>query len=73
MAIKVTLGEVNAQEIKSFPKLMRAHSGYWKGLICFFTESAKGIIFDGKNSGYADNFNPLDFSDYNEPITIQNT
>lgn len=77
MAIKVTLGATeNTQQEKPFPKLMIVKSGGNVGMIVLFTCRGKGtIIANPKTHGL---FQTIDcwamqtFTDYNEPITIQN-
>lgn len=72
--IKVTLGEVKTQEEKGFPKLMKTKDGY----IVYFIKYGKGVCFAKPNiSGntigeYTESWNMNGFTDYNEPITIQN-
>jgi hypothetical protein len=75
--VKVTLGEQPAQSEKPFPKLM---IGGDSGNIVFFSKPAEGIVLSlgprdlGRNSvgTYRNTFNMTCFTDYNEPIAIQN-
>jgi hypothetical protein len=75
MAIKVTLGATeNTQQEKPFPKLMKGSDQ----LIVFFYAHEKGTVIqdpvdpDWEVGEYDDNWVMSDFTDYNEPITIQN-
>jgi len=75
MAIKVMLGATkNTQQEKPFPKLMKGEDE----LIVFFYAYEKGTVIqdpvnpEWKAGQYYDNWDMLGFSDYNEPITIQN-
>ena len=70
--IKVTVGEQKTQSEKPFPKLMIATKGVWKDQICFFEKRMGGMLIGPREFGYADNFIMDDFTDYNEPITLQN-
>jgi hypothetical protein len=70
--IKVTVGEQKTQSEKPFPKLMKATKGTWKDQICFFEKRREGVLIGPREFGYADNFCMEDFTDYNEPITLQN-
>lgn len=80
MAINVTLGGVNTQKEKQFPKLMAVKSGHpSEGTVVFFVSSRKGFLIKGfgnyenANAGlYLSNWNDDAFTDFNEPITIQN-
>ena len=73
--IKVTLGEVKAQEEKPFPKLMKPESS---DVIWLMVSPTKGIcIFDDKQEpsfkiGDVHERMGKYLNDYNEPITIQN-
>lgn len=76
MAINITLGEVKTQKEKDFPKLM-----VWcnkdEFFIVLFTLPKKGVVVSSNiqqwNIGdYDDDFDPKQFTDYNEPITLQN-
>ena len=73
--INVTLGEAKPQEVKPFPKLMRNKEG---SLIIFFSEPTNGYVIYLQQGldyylGYrSDAWNMLNFSDYNEPLTLQN-
>lgn len=74
MAINVTLGEAKTQE-KPFPKLMVTTDDE---RIVFFISPQKGICLkvgsvDNSFVGeYYHKWNMDKFTDYNEPITIQN-
>jgi hypothetical protein len=75
MAIKVTLGATeNTQQEKPFPKLMKGSDE----LIVFFYVYEKGTVIqdplepDFVVGEYDDNWDMSAFTDYNEPITIQN-
>ena len=72
MSVKVTIGESKTQSEKPFPKLMIATKGIWKGQICFFEKNEHGTLVGPTEFGYAYNFYMPYFTDYNEPITIQN-
>ena len=81
MSIKVTLGEVKTQEEKPFPKLMA--NGY--GCIRLVYECGSSVIlksaenaenaevswFESRINAPSD-WDISDFTDYNEPITLQN-
>ena len=77
--VKVTLGEQPAPtpSEKPFPKLMLGDNS---GNIVFFSKPSEGIVLSlgprdkGCNSvgTYRCTFNMTCFTDYNEPITIQN-
>jgi hypothetical protein len=74
--VKVTLGEQPAQSEKPFPKLMISDSGS----IVFFRNPSEGTILSlgpgtawcNQVGTYLDRFDMTCFTDYNEPITIQN-
>lgn len=74
MAIKVSVGEQKTQEEKSFPKLMIGKLGS----IVLFNENRKGtmIQYIGESSikvgEYYEGFDMHAFTDYNDPITLQN-
>ena len=77
MAINVTLGEVKTQELKKFPKLMIG----LEGSIVLFFKSGKGTMLCDTNpqkprligiGEYYDGWDMGAFTDYNEPITLQN-
>ena len=77
--IKVTLGKLKTQEEKPFPKLMKNKDGE----IFFFVRRNYGLpltdISDGRwpyhDKDFAD-FSTVaskhEFTDYNEPVTLQN-
>ena len=76
MAIKVKLGATeNTQQEKPFPKLMISID---QGRIVFFTEPSCGfqintIFTHGDRSPhFSKSWFMRHFTDYNEPITIQN-
>lgn len=74
MSINVTLGEVKTQEVKPFPKLMKSADG----LIVLFTKAITGTVIYAPTSNteplghHSTTWNPDAFTDYNEPITLQN-
>lgn len=74
MAINVKLGEVKPQE-KPFPKLMKGSEGT---LVMFFKSGRGTVISIGKPNHllvigeYYPGFTMSEFTDYNEPITLQN-
>ena len=77
--IKVTVGEQKTQEVKPFPKLMIATKMCLpdKGIIVLFSSECVGVVLytpnDYRNVGYtSDSFAMECFTDYNEPITLQN-
>ena len=73
--INVTIGESKTQSVKSFPKLMKSNSGR-----IVFMISCRGGTSEGFQLNDACNEKPHfcscfcieDFTDFNEPITIQN-
>lgn len=71
--IKVTLGEVKPQEEKPFPKLMKHNNS---DLIVLFQRYKEGVVlYSGSGHEVGENsktWNIENFTDYNEPITIQN-
>lgn len=74
--IKVTIGEKPQGEVKPFPKLMIASSGWAKGSIVLFIKQSEGFLIvtakEDDTIDYAANWNMEHFTDYNEPVTIQN-
>lgn len=77
--IKVTVGEQKTQSNKPFPKLMIATEiGIPdKGIIVLFSSERNGVVVytpnDYREVGYmSDSFLMKFFSDYNEPVTLQN-
>lgn len=70
--INVTVGEQKTHSEKPFPKLMIGTKGIWKDQICFFEKEMEGMLVGPREFGYASNFNMGDFTDFNEPITLQN-
>ena len=78
MAIKVTTPETK-QDVKPFPKLMIAVNGIsYNGTVVLFDSECRGVIVKGSGINTNDTgcfFNDFvmsDFTDYNEPLTIQN-
>lgn len=76
MAIKVTLGATeNTQKKKPFPKLMINND---TGRIVYFLSERKGICIVSGNSNesrtdhFWEEWAMSFFTDYNDPITIQN-
>lgn len=70
--INVTIGESKTQEVK-YPKLMISDLGR----IVLFTNKRSGIVMYEKEYHYgighlSESWNTEDFTDYNEPITLQN-
>lgn len=80
MAINVTLGEVKTQEEKPFPKLMiGSDGGTIIEVLCNPNTQGKAPVVHrmGISKGlYCDSFRlyngVITFTDYNQPITIQN-
>lgn len=76
--IKVTTGEQPKQESKPFPKLMILDNDVNKGTVVLFSEENKGMVilgcgnYTGKEGLFTSTWNMKCFTDYNEPITIQN-
>ena len=73
MAINVTLGEVKTQEPKPFPKIMESNNP--KGFIVLFFNHDYGTCLTSSGdyvAGERYNQPATNFTDYNEPITIQN-
>ena len=78
--IKVTIGESKTQEEKPFPKLMIATYGAKndKGIVVLFVTRISGTVIITTNDsekivgGVYTTFLADSFTDYNEPITIQN-
>lgn len=77
--IKVTLGD-NPKEVdvKPFPKLMVVDSAFNTGTIVLFTTYRKGVVMHGEGcwaaseGRYMEVWDMGQFTNYNEPITIQN-
>lgn len=71
--INVTIGESKTQSEKPFPKIMKSK---YSGAIVFFISNERGYIlvegrdikYDTSEFGWAMN----NFTDFNEPITLQN-
>lgn len=77
--IKVTLGEGKTQEEKRFPKLMVINKGEKNaGTIVLFESIDKGTVIYGTNTHLQNVGKRFEawcmglFTDYNEPITLQN-
>ena len=72
--INVTVGEQKTQSEKPFPKLMITQNGY----VFYMIREKYGLPLTSNNWAYdMDDFADLsetkyDFTDYNEPITLQN-
>ena len=71
--INVTVGEQKTQSEKPFPKLMISTSDR----IVFMIKYSHGFMLHDKGEGrdigyYCESWSMEDFTDYNEPITIQN-
>jgi len=77
MAIKVTTPETK-QEPKPFPKLMVINETGNNGTIVFFVRNNQGVVITGygswanKEGEYISSWAMSHFTDYNDPITIQN-
>lgn len=72
--INVTLGEVKTQEEKPFPKLM---INLYKNVIVLMSERKCGTVVYSTTKAYEIGYYSTDwfmdnFTDYNEPITLQN-
>jgi len=77
--IKVTLGEVKTQEEKPFPKLMISKN---TGRLVFFLSKYDGLQMNTvthpdtseeyRSPHYSSSWVSSEFTDYNEPITLQN-
>lgn len=81
MSINVTLGEVKTQEIKPFPKLMIVDNNPFEGRIVLFTREKTGMLvrcsecqseYMKLGTYLEDGWAMQAFTDYNEPITLQN-
>jgi hypothetical protein len=76
MAIKVTLGATEkTQQEKPFPKLMISID--YGAVVLFESYGSGTVLIQGKGTRkaffyYENGFNMGYFTDYNEPITIQN-
>lgn len=74
MSVKVTTPQKAEQSVKPFPKLMIMESNGLK--VLFFNPSEGTVIYNGITAyiiGYYSNNWDMDlFTDYNEPITLQN-
>lgn len=73
MAINVTLGEAKRQTEKTFPKLMISDDGR---IVLFRAPQVGTVIYEKEPyygiAHYAKCWCMEDFTDYNEPITLQN-
>lgn len=72
--INVTIGESKTQSEKPFPKLM-IHSG--KKIIVLMLKNKCGSVLYSTSSAYgigyySEDWSTENFTDYNEPITLQN-
>lgn len=76
MAINVTLGEVKPQNNKPFPKLMKWNKPNRELIILFQSLKSGTVLFSTSNhwrmGDTSDDFDMSQFTDYNEPITLQN-
>lgn len=71
MAIKVTTPEPPKQDVKPFPKLMVCIED--RSWITLVNPDRSAYHLTGRYSGkFVEQFYPDGFTDYNEPITIQN-
>ena len=73
MSIKVTIGESKTQEEKPFPKLMSTEYG----TIVLMVKYGCGVVVHERSycygvGHYSEHWQPKSFTDYNEPITLQN-
>ena len=71
MSVKVTIGESKTQEAKPFPKLMKTDGGR----IVFMISSTNGFQLNnavGEDPHFYTRWNMGNFTDFNEPITLQN-
>ena len=74
MAVTVIVKQVEVVKEKGFPKMMISD----RGMIVLFSENKKGMMMDAGKDPNHHTFKHLEywnmeaFSDYNEPITIQN-
>jgi hypothetical protein len=80
MAVNVKIGESKPQNSKPYPKLMEATSKANKdqGIIVLFETKGNGVVVmtvesSAKEVGYWSNaFIESCFTDFNEPLTLQN-
>jgi hypothetical protein len=80
MAITITVGEPKTQEVKPFPKLMISKIGQILYAQCLNPNDERSIVgMLIHTNGYAiDEYNfsqywcAYSFTDYNQPITLQN-
>jgi hypothetical protein len=74
MAVNVTIGESKPQEEKPFPKIMMS---YTNGLTVFFIDKGCGFVLNNPDNSrevgyYSETFFMENFTDFNEPLTLQN-
>lgn len=87
MAFKVTIGESKTQEVKPFPKLMTyKYPNNGAKILLLMKDSKNGVVLEKLEEGININMDALGnfwtiisddsnigvFTDYNEPITLQN-
>lgn len=80
MAVKVTLGAVKSQEERPFPKLMISTLGQIFLMVGVNPETEDLLVGFQIHSnrypiggyGFSEKMDKNSFTDYNEPITIQN-
>lgn len=76
MAINVTLGEVKTQNNKPFPKLMKWNKPERELVVLFQSLKSGTVLFSTsihwRMGDASDDFDMSQFTDYNEPITLQN-
>lgn len=79
MAIKVKLGATENTQSKPFPKLMKFEDEHGITIVHFETHGSKGTqVYSSRKSDegiqmiLTDGWNIDRFTDYNEPITLQN-
>jgi hypothetical protein len=79
MSVKITIGESKTQEVKPFPKLMTVNDSTNddNGIVILFTEGGNGTVIKAAGKyhiGYSSfSFYMEQFTDFNEPITLQNS
>jgi hypothetical protein len=74
MAVNVTIGESKPQEEKPFPKLMKSNIS---SSIVFFIRARHGVMLYSndkleKIGDYDETYYMDKFTDFNEPLTLQN-
>ena len=63
----------NDNNKKPFPKIMQGISeSVFRGRLVLFVSSGSGLSITNPGGGFATNYNMDYFTDYNEPVTIQN-